>query len=122
MLHEYQEEAVQNYIRTLNRHEIDVIKELYATDATIEDPYGSDVISGIDDIVAFYQQAFDGGVKAELTGPVRVAGNSAAFSFNVLVNKIKIEVIDIFEFNHDNQVVSLKAYWSEANVSPFEPK
>jgi hypothetical protein len=27
-------------------------------------------------------------------------------------------VIDVFEFNEDNKVTSLKAYWSFANLSP----
>ena len=33
---------------------------------------------------------------AELTGPIRVAGDSAAFSFNVFFNGMKLEVIDVF--------------------------
>ena len=57
-------------------------------------------------------------LSAELTGPIRVAGNFAAFSFNLYVNGLKMEVIDVFEFNENNQVTSLKAYWSPANISP----
>ena len=118
MLLEVKEEAVNEYIRALCKHDISVIENLYAEDATIEDPYGSEMMRGKEAILNFYQQAFDGGVKAELTGSVRVAGDSAAFAFNVFVGKVKIEVIDIFQFNTDNQIVSLKAYWNEANVSP----
>ncbi len=118
MLLEAKEQAVNEYIRALCKHDISVIEELYAEDATIEDPYGAEAMCGKEAILDFYQQAFDGGVKAELTGPVRVAADSAAFAFNVFVGKVKIEVIDVFQFNSKNQVVSLKAYWSEINVTP----
>ena len=110
--------AVENYMKALNEADMDLIKALYSDDATVEDPYGTEPKTGIEAIVAFYQQGFDAGLKAELTGPVRVAGDSAAFSFNVLFGESIIEVIDVFQFNDNDEVKSMKAYWSEANMKP----
>lgn len=110
--------AVELYIRVLNEHSDQLLKELYANDATVEDPYGTEPHVGIEAIMAFYQGAFEAKISAELTGPIRVAGDSAAFSFNVIFQGMRIEVIDVFVFNEQNQVTSMRAYWSEANMSP----
>jgi steroid delta-isomerase len=111
--------AVENYIEALNNEDIEFIKALYADDATAEDPVGSEILEGHAAVIALYADgAFKSDLTAELTGPIRIAGNSAAFSFNLYVNGMKMEVIDVFEFNEDNKVTSLKAYWSFANLSP----
>ena len=111
--------AVENYIEALNNKDIEFIKSLYADNATAEDPVGSEVLEGHAAVVALYADgAFKSDLSAELTGPIRVAGNSAAFSFNLYVSGMKMEVIDVFEFNEDNKVTSLKAYWSFSNLSP----
>lgn len=114
--------AVEGYIEALNNRDIEFIRNLYAEDATAEDPVGSEVLKGHEAIIALYADGpFKSNLTAELTGPIRVAGNSAAFSFNLYVSGMKMEVIDVFEFNRDNKVVSLQAYWSLANVSPVLP-
>ena len=113
--------AVENYIKALNTKDIKIIESMYAKNATVEDPVGAPVKEGHAEVVKFYAEgAFKGEISAELTGPVRVAGDSAAFEFTVYFNGMKMEVIDVFEFNKDNQVVSMKAYWSNANISPMK--
>lgn len=114
-------QVVEDYVTALNTADIEIIKKMYANNATVEDPVGTPLKVGHTDIVKFYAEgAFKGKLFAELTGPVRVAGNSAAFSFNVHFNGMKMEIIDVFEFNEKNQVVSMKAYWSNANISPLK--
>ena len=48
---------------------------------------------------------------------MRCAGNAAAFAFEVHVAGMKIEVIDVFEFDAEGKVVSMKAYWGQENIS-----
>ena len=61
-----------------------LIKAIYAEDALIEDPYGSDnKIQGEQAIEQFYQFAFESGMKATLTGPIHVAGDCAVFPFQI---------------------------------------
>lgn len=109
--------AVEDYITLLNEHSMEMLETLYDKDAIVEDPYGSEGHVGIDAIKKFYTRAFEAKITAELTGQVRVAGDSAAFPFKVSFNGMLMDIIDVFQFNEANKVVSMKAYWSEANIT-----
>jgi steroid delta-isomerase len=109
--------AVNKYVDAFANSDIDIIKQLYAADAIVEDPVGSDVHRGLDAIVAFYTTGLSAGAKLELTGPVRCAGNTAAFPFVCKVGDMKINIIDVFEFNDNGKVSSMKAYWGPENVN-----
>lgn len=109
--------VVDKYVQAFATKDINLIKEIYAENATVEDPVGSEVRTGIAAICEFYEQGFASEAKLSLTGPVRAAGNAVAFSFEVSVAGMKIDVIDVFEFNDAGKVVSMKAYWGPENVS-----
>lgn len=112
---EQQVAIVNRYIEALSNDDFDTIKDIYADNATIEDPVGSEPNEGIEAILAFYQRLKGLGVKLELTGGVRCAGNSAAFPFTATVGGNTLEIIDVFEFNSDGKIQSMKAYWSPEN-------
>ncbi len=117
------ENVVKNYVKSLNTKDISIIKSMYAKDATVSDPWGTEPKVGYDAIVKFYAEGAyheKAQLSAELTGPIRVAGDSAAFSFNVFFNGMKLEVIDVFEFNEEGKVQVMKAYWSNANITPMK--
>ena len=109
--------VVEKYIQAFANNDMNLIKDIYAEDATVEDPVGSEVRHGIAAIVEFYQQAFGAGAKLELTGPARCAGHAVAFPFCVNVPGMKIHAIDVFEFNSGGKVVSMKAYWGPENIT-----
>ncbi len=110
-------DTVEKYLSALSNQTRTAIPEIFAPNATVEDPVGTPAHEGIDAIVAFYEGAFSAGVTGELTGQVRVAGKSAAFPFIVKVGpSMQINVIDIFEFNDEGKVVSMKAYWGPENI------
>ncbi len=108
--------SVEYYMQLLNEHKPEMLEVLYAEDALVEDPYGTPGHKGMNAIKQFYSKAFDAKISAELTGPVRVAGDSAAFEFKVDFNGMIMEIIDVFQFNDEGKVISMKAYWSEANI------
>jgi steroid delta-isomerase len=114
-------ETVKSYIGTLSSHDIAAIQEIFAADATVEDPVGSEPHVGMDAIREFYLNGFSTKLKAELTGDVRCAGNSAAFPFFVTFDagpsRMRVEVIDVFTFDEKGKVQSMKAYWGEGNCS-----
>ena len=91
-------------------------KDMFADNATVEDPVGSEIKEGKDAIVEFYQGAFEMGALLELDGAARVAGNSVAFAFTVIIGEMRISPIDVFEVNQDGKVVSMKAYWGADNM------
>jgi len=114
-------ERVQQYITGVSAHDMGAIRDLYDEGAVVEDPVGSDPHVGIEAITAFYQQGFAVKIKLELSGPVRCAGKSAVFPFIATTDfggkKMRIDVIDVFEFNDAGRVQSMKAYWGPENCS-----
>jgi len=111
------QKAVQMYVEAFEKADLNVIRQLYAEDATLEDPAGSPARHGIEEIIEFYKTAFKMGMKLKLTGKPRCAGNSVAFSFDAVLKKMTISPIDVFEFNTDGKVQHMRAYWGPENVS-----
>ncbi|PIE41659.1 MAG: steroid delta-isomerase [Gammaproteobacteria bacterium] len=104
--------TVDKYVEAVSTDNIELIKEIYADNATVEDPVGSPPHEGIEAIVAFYSRIHGVGVKLELTGNPRCAANTVAFPFTATTQGRALEIIDVFEFNDDGKVTSMKAYWS----------
>ena len=103
--------AVNKYMDAFSGADMNLIREIYADDAVVEDPVGSEPYVGIEAIVGFYEVAFATGAKIALSGDVRCADNAAAFPFKVLMEGVDISPIDVFEFNAEGKVQSMKAYW-----------
>jgi len=109
--------APQKYLTAFQEQDLEGILALYADDAIVEDPVGSDKHVGIEAVQAFYSGAMGAKVEAELTGPVRLAGQEVAFPFTITVigANFAIDIIDVFRFNEDGKVVEMRAYWGETN-------
>lgn len=113
--------AMQAYIDHFNRSDAKAIADLYADDATVEDPVGSALKKGKAEIAAFYEMAVATGARLELAAPIRAShGNSAAMAFNVRLNmpegKAHIQVIDVMTFNDAGKFASMKAYWGKSDM------
>lgn len=110
------------YVRCLTESDLEALLDLFADDAAIEDPVGTDWREGKEVLRAFYAEACQGVAKAELTGNPRVAGNEVAFPFNVTAGapgqQVVINIIDIFKFNEDGKIATMRAFWGGDNVSP----
>lgn len=107
---------VHKYVEAFEKQDMNIIREIYAQDATVEDPVGTDVHVGIDAVCAFYDGALKSGAKLALSGEPRCSGNAVAFPFQVLMPGAEIDIIDVFEFNDEGKVNSMKAYWSGDNM------
>ncbi|MEH6549234.1 MAG: nuclear transport factor 2 family protein [Pseudomonadales bacterium] len=108
--------VVEKYVRSFDESSLELIKEIFADDAIVEDPVGTEQRNGIGAIAEFYKTGFEANAKLELTSKPRCAGNSVAFSFDVVMTGMKISVTDVFEFNDAGKVVLMKAYWGPENV------
>jgi steroid delta-isomerase len=108
--------AVHKYVEAFDKSDPGIIRELYAEDAVVEDPVGTDPHVGMEAIMGFYEPSLQSGAKLELTGIPRCTGNAVAFPFRAVVGEMKIEIIDVFEFNEDGKVTSMKAYWGPENT------
>lgn len=118
MIYEEKIAAVNKYIEAFDKQDLNLIREIYADNAVVEDPVGSDkIFKGIDDICAFYKASFEVGAKLSLNEQPRCSGNTVAFAFSVQVGKMCIQPIDVFEFDEHGKVISMKAYWGPENIT-----
>jgi steroid delta-isomerase len=113
--------AVHAYVAAFDRSDPAAVRDLFAAEATVEDPVGSPPHVGHEAIYNFYAKSMETGAKLHLDGPVRIAGNSAAFAFSVKLAMgdvpLKIDVIDIFEFDEAGKVRSMRAYFGPTNFN-----
>ncbi len=107
---------IHRYVEAFDKQDMDIIRSMYADTATVEDPVGTDVHEGIDAICSFYEAGLYSGAKLQLTGEARCAGNAVAFPFQVSMGDMLIDIIDVFEFDADGKVSSMKAYWGPENM------
>ncbi len=112
--------TVNRYISLVGSGTADDLVELYADDATVEDPVGGEVHIGRQAIHGFYSAMEAVQRDCELV-TLRVAGNEAAFHFKLTVtagdSRMLIEPIDVMAFDNDGKVTAMKAYWSPDTVT-----
>jgi steroid Delta-isomerase len=111
------QKAVRTYVEAFEKADFGIIRDLFAVDATVEDPVGSPVRHGIEEIMELYKAGFGMGMKLKLIGKPRCAGNSVAFSFDGVMKKMTISPIDVFDLNADGKVQHMRAYWGPDNCS-----
>lgn len=104
------------YPDMLTKGDVDGIVALYADDATVEDPIGSDPYVGKEAIRGFYQKSA-GSVTMKRTGPVRVAGLEAACPLVVLMgpegpDQKALDIISTMIFDESGRITQMRAYWS----------
>ena len=108
--------VVHKYVEAFDKQDIAIIREIYADDGVVEDPVGTDPHRGIEAVCAFYEAGLASGAKLHLTGTPRCAGNAVAFPFQVRMDAMVIEAIDVFEFNDAGKIASMKAFWGPENM------
>ena len=104
-------ETVNRYISLIAKGTADDLVELYADDATVEDPVGGEVHIGRQAIHGFYSAVENVQRECELV-TLRVAGNEAAFHFKLTVSagdsRMVIEPIDVMVFDADGKVAAMR--------------
>ena len=114
--------TVHRYLELVGGGSADDIADLFARDATVEDPVGGEVHIGRGAIHGFYKNIESSERSTELRA-LRIAGHQAAFLFAITVgsgeHRIRIEPIDVMVFNDEGKIASMKAYWSPADITPL---
>lgn len=112
--------TVNRYVELAAQGKADDVVDLYADDATVEDPVGSEVHIGRQSIRGFYDALPTTGAQADVV-TLRTLGNEAAFFWTLTIdlgeNKMRIEIISVMTFNEDGKIASMKAYWTPENVT-----
>jgi steroid Delta-isomerase len=112
--------TVNRYLELLAAARADDVVELYAEDATVEDPVGSEVHIGRQAIRGFYTSIENIKARTEVE-TVRALGQEAAFHWRLTLDSdnsgMRIDIISVMTFNDDGKIASMKAYWSPDNVT-----
>ncbi|MGW0179115.1 nuclear transport factor 2 family protein [Nocardia sp. NPDC003345] len=112
--------AVRCYLDNVATGTAAEIAELYAENATLEDPVGAPAHTGRAAIETFYSSLESARRSTELLS-LRVSGDSAAFAFRVVTDTgdqtITVEPIDVMTFDSDARITSMRAFWSADDIS-----
>jgi len=108
--------AVNRYLETVSQGRPDDIAALYAEDATVEDPVGSEVHIGRQAIRGFYTSVENVNSKTEVV-TLRALGNEAAFFWRLIIGGMTIEIISVMTFDDAGKIASMKAYWGQDNIT-----
>jgi steroid delta-isomerase len=112
------------YMRAMSANDYTAVVALYADDAKLEDPVGSDVLEGKQAISDFYHGIGDTNLKLKRTGPVRYSNSEMVFPFECISSDatvtVKIDIIDHFILNENNFIVSMRAFWGPDTMSMLE--
>jgi steroid delta-isomerase len=110
------------YCERLTGGDADGVAALFAADAVLEDPLGVRRYEGRENIRSFYRGAIErASPEVRLTGPVRTTYiNEAAAPMQSRSNyggsPKEIDIIDVFTFDDEGLIVSMRAYWGEDNM------
>jgi steroid Delta-isomerase len=112
------EALVRRYLDTCASGTPADVAALYTEDATLEDPVGGgEVHIGRQAIEGFYKVMEGADLQTELL-MFRAGGHEAAFAFAITVGgAMRIEPIEVMTFDADGQISSMKAYWSQADIT-----
>jgi steroid Delta-isomerase len=108
-------QTVNRYLELVANGKADDVLNLYAADATIEDPIGSDLRRGHDAIHEFYAGFEDAKKETELA-EVRIGGSEAAFLWHLTLDagdsRSRLSPISTMTFDEDAKITSMRAFWS----------
>ncbi|MBF6351312.1 MULTISPECIES: nuclear transport factor 2 family protein [Nocardia] len=119
-------DVVEQYVKLVGSGPTEDIVALYAPDAVIEDPIGTDPKQGHDAIRGFYDIITSLERETSLAPEtVRIAGNHAAFVFTLITKaggqRMTLSPIDVMEFDAEGRITRMRAYWSADDMA-VEPE
>lgn len=112
-------EVVERYVELVGSGTADDIVALYAEDAVVEDPVGSEPRGGRAAIREFYATLQGLDQRTRLLA-VRIAGGEAAFHLEVatLADGLTytLSPVDVMAFDDDGRITSMRAYWADEDL------
>lgn len=118
-------DTIGRYIAAFAANDKDGWLALFAADATLEDPVGSEVMHGTEGIAAFwdFSHTLADSIVLEPGGPACVAGHEAAFPIHIVSEvggaKVMLNAIDVMTFTDDARIATMRAYWDMADMVPY---
>ncbi|MCU0269965.1 MAG: nuclear transport factor 2 family protein [Acidimicrobiales bacterium] len=116
--------TIERYIEVFSAGDKDGYVGLFADDGSIEDPVGTEVRVGSAAISEFWDlvRSMSASITLRRTGPIRVAGNEAAFPMQAVTDvggtAMVVDIIDTMVFGDDGRIAQMRAFWDPAEMRP----
>lgn len=112
--------TAERYVHLVANGTSEEIVALYAEDATVEDPVGSDVLRGHEAIRGFYAALDPLRIETTLFA-MRAVDGTAVFHFEIVTHTddftVTVSPIEVMTFDDDAKITSMKAYWGESDMT-----
>ena len=112
--------AVGAYIDLLTNGTAEQIADLFAADATVEDPIGADIRNTREQLVEFYSIITGMDEHVATLNWKKIAGDTAVFEFTLVTGtsdmRFEITPIDIMVFDADGKIASMRAVWQPSDL------
>ncbi|MEV5834345.1 nuclear transport factor 2 family protein [Nocardia sp. NPDC052112] len=119
-------DVIEQYVKLVGSGPTEAIVDLYAPDAVVEDPIGTEPKRGHDAIREFYEVLANLDRETELhADSIRIAGNHAAFMFTLVTKfgdqRFALAPIDAMDFDDEGKIVAMRAYWGQDDMRNEAP-
>jgi steroid Delta-isomerase len=117
--------TIDRYIQCMSAGDRQGWLDLWTPDASIEDPVGTEVRVGHEQLGEFWDFVHQLSESIELvrTGPIRVAGSEAAFPMQAINDlggtKMAVDIIDVMVFDDEARITAMRAFWDAAELHPY---
>ncbi len=116
------EPALREYMRCWAEDDREAWLDLFAEDASIEDPVGAPLTVGKAAITAFWDRIHQGemAMRCELDRIV-VCGDEALMIFAVITSgagvEMRVRIADLFTFDGEGKISTMRAFWDQHCMS-----
>jgi steroid Delta-isomerase len=117
--------TIERYVSAFSAGDKDGYLGLFAPGATVEDPVGSGVCTGPEEIAGFWDgvRAMTPTITLVQTGTPRIAAGEVAWGLRAIAEmgdaKMAVDIIDVMSFDDAGQITSLRAFWDMADMAPY---
>jgi len=114
------EATVRRYLELVSEGTAEEIAAMYAEDAVLEDPVGSEPRRGREAIQSFYATIEPMKIATELQ-IIRTCGGEATFKFRIETDTgAGVAVLEPFEnmvIGEDGRITSMRAWWNDGDMT-----
>jgi steroid delta-isomerase len=112
--------GVRRYLDAVATGSAADVTALFTSDATVEDPVGSEALRGHEAIRGFYA-SFESMSKTTELLAVRTCAGQAAFHFSIVVDlgggaTSTLAPLEVMTFDDDGLITSMRAFWAESDL------
>ena len=112
--------VVDAYVEYLTSGTAEQIADLYAADATVEDPIGADVRDTREQLIEFYSIITGMEERTATLKWKKIAGDTAVFEFTLVTGtggmRFEITPVDIMVFDDEGKISSMRAVWQPSDL------